>query len=211
MIHVVGDSHCSLFSGQDNVVPQYPERSDDKLSQFRTYRLGAVLAFNLLEYGHTSQGRERLEQCLAEIPMHETIMLIFGEIDVRTQLIKQARLQKKSQQMVVLKCVERYFTVIHELAQTRPILVWNAPPQSMSTFSSNKFPTVGTGQERNKVARLFNRMLAERCEKHKIPFISIFDHVVDADNVSNMGMFMDSAHLSQKALPFALKALESYL
>lgn len=210
-IHCIGDSHITLFTGQDIIPPVYPGISDDTLASFQTYRLGAVLAYNLREGGHTSQGREKLLSVLSTIATGSKVMLVFGEIDVRTQLIKQAKLQKKSINWVVKRCVARYFHVIAEVGTDYQVLVWATPPQSMTTHSSNKFPTVGTGQERNAVARLFNAELKRLCDEYLVPFVSIFDAIVNADNETDMGYLFDTAHLSQKALPFALEALQEYL
>lgn len=211
MIHCIGDSHITLFTGQDVIPPVYPEPSHDLLPEFQTYRLGAVLAYNLKETGHTSHGREKLLSALSTIAAGSKVLLVFGEVDIRTQLIKQAKQQKKSIHWVVVRCVSRYFDVVQEVANDYQAMVWATPPQSMAEYSSHKFPTIGTGQERNAVARLFNKKLERLCIEADIPFISVFDDVVSPENVSDMDYFFDSAHLSQKALPFALEALADYL
>src|SRR5688572_14786627 len=104
--HVIGDSHVSLFSGKDQIVPTWNEPHEDLLPQFRTYRLGAMLAYNLATERH--EGRDKLFACIKTLPKNSKVLLCFGEIDCRAHLVKQARAQEKTLDDVARECAGRY-------------------------------------------------------------------------------------------------------
>ena len=47
MIHCIGDSHSSVFSGEEKMQDVWPERSNDTIDFFRSYRIGPATAYNL--------------------------------------------------------------------------------------------------------------------------------------------------------------------
>lgn len=208
-IHVIGDSHVSLFSGKDEIVPVWNAPHEDLLPQFRTYRLGAMLAYNLATERH--EGREKLFTLLNILPKRSKVLLVFGEIDCRAHIVKQARAQDRDIRDIAENVAERYFSAIQEVNALRKTIVWGAIPQSAAAHSSNKFPTVGSPQERNEAAFWFDRTVRKLCEDAGIPFASIFNELVDSEYISRESFFYDSAHLDQRALPFALEALSPYL
>ena len=63
VIYCIGDSHVSFFSGKDAIVPCWPFPSEDMIPFFRTFRLGPVLAYNLVKVGTKTRGREALVFC----------------------------------------------------------------------------------------------------------------------------------------------------
>lgn len=208
-LHVIGDSHVSLFSGKDEVIPNYPTEHEDLLPQFKTYRLGAFLAYSLIAEGH--EGRTKLFSLVDSLPKRAKVLLVFGEIDCRAHIVKQARAQDRDIRDVAETVAERYFSVIQEVATLRKVIVWGAIPQSSAAHSSNKFPTVGNQRERNEAAFWFDNTLRKLCEDAGIPFASIFNELVDSEFISRESFFYDTAHLDQRALPLAIEALSPYL
>lgn len=209
IIHVIGDSHVSLFSGKDEIVPVWNEPHEDLLPQFRTYRLGAFLAYNLATERH--EGREKLFACIKTLPKNSKVLLCFGEIDCRAHLVKQARAQDRTLDDVARECAGRYAEALKEVSALCRLAVWGATPQSAAEHSSNKFPTVGSQAQRNHVTYLFNQYVSMACETFNVPCFSIFGHIVRENWITDDGYFHDTAHLSQKALPFALEELAPFL
>jgi hypothetical protein len=210
-IYCIGDSHVSLFTGTDTMPPVWPRKSKDCLPFFRTFRLGPVLAYNLVQTGTTTRGREKLFDVLdSVVPKGSRVMLVFGEIDCRVQFIRQSRKQNQPIDVIVAGCVERYFSVVLEIRDRgyQP-LIWNVIATA-NHMPDGDFPTVGTPQERNHAAKLFNQKLEDCCDVNGIPFISIFDSIVDENNHTNMGYFWDCVHLSQRAMPLAITAIQRY-
>lgn len=210
IIHCIGDSHASFFSGQDGIKPLWPAHGEDRIPVFLSYRLGPILAYNLPKLGTSTQGREKLFTLLInEIPVGSNVLLVFGEIDCRTYLAKRALLLDEPSQKVVFECAYRYFSVIREMQKLGyEILVWNVIPSTRHDLSQDgRYPTYGTCQERNGLTALFNHHLQKMASTNSIPFISIYGHLVDPDGLTNMSFYRDSIHLSQKAMPFALEAI----
>lgn len=210
VIHCIGDSHVSLFSGKDEIVPVWNEPHEDLLPQFRTYRLGAMLAYNLATEGH--EGRDKLFTCVKATSKTAKVLLCFGEIDCRAHIVKQAQAQDKSIVEIAGLVAYRYFTVVKEIAALRQTIVWGSTPQSAAIHSSNKFPTVGTQEERNEATAAFNAILHAHCKEAGIGWANIFYRIVNTDTMlSDPSYFFDTAHMNQKALPFALEALAPFL
>src|SRR5271167_719710 len=127
MIHCVGDSHVCLFSGHNRIHPEWPAESPSLFPFFRTYRLGAVTAYNLCETASSTGSREKLWAVISSLPdADDWLMLSFGEIDCRAHFLKQARLQDKSPAEIATHCVERYGEVIAEVRRKRAkVVVYN--------------------------------------------------------------------------------------
>ena len=210
IIYCVGDSHASFFSGANIIQPTWPEKSIEYYPFFRSARIGPVLAYNLCVEGTKTLGREKLFCFLKKRIPNDRILLSFGEIDCRAHLVKQSEMQKRSIDLVVNECVDRYFSVIKEIQSLNfELLVWNAiPSTTSSTIPDIKDPVFGTCLERNHAARLFNNYLSQLCMKSDIKFLSIFDKLVNSDGLTKMELYMDDVHLSQKAMPLILNALK---
>jgi len=217
-IYCIGDSHVSFFSGEDNTQPLWPKPSQDRLPFFKSFRLGAILAYNLVEYNTQMKGREILFTLLdrgipvpeRSIPPESNVLLCFGEIDCRAHLLKQAEQQKRPVESVVEECANRYFSVAQEVKRLGyDVFLWNVIPSTRFEFVGNKeFPTYGACLERNYVTRLFNDNLDAACATNDITFVSIFDQLLALDGLTNMDFYRDKVHLSQKAMPLALNALK---
>lgn len=214
MIHCIGDSHASFFSGVDRIQPPWPELSDDRLRGFRTYRLGPVLAYNLCERETTTRGKEKLFEIVeTRVSREDRILLAFGEIDCRAHLLRQVESQGRDVKDIVRECVERYRSVILQVREMGfGVLVWNAVPSTRyDKIEDQEFPVYGTCRERNLATRLFNETLQRLGPGDGFRFVSIFDHLVDQDGLTRMEYFMDPIHLSQAAMPLAAKEFERLL
>lgn len=212
--HVIGDSHVSLFSGKDAIVPVWNEPHEDLLPQFRTYRLGAFLAYNLATEGH--EGRDKLFACIKSLPKKSKVLLCFGEIDCRAHIVKQANIHDVTIASVAMGVSERYFLAIRDIKPLcGKLAIWGATPQSAAEHSSNKFPTVGSQHERNLATMHLNGRLRELCKEIDVPVFDILEDIIVSNPqfqlVSDESYFHDTAHLSQRALPFALEALADFL
>jgi hypothetical protein len=214
IIHCIGDSHVSFFSGTESVQPKWPEKSEDRLPFFRTYRLGAVLAYSLCEFNTRMRGREKLFSILKEqIPPGNRLLLCFGEIDCRAHLLRQSIQQHKPIEEIVRKCVRRYYSVIKEMMDMNyELIIWSVIPSTLyEKVANEEFPVYGTCQERNHVTRLFNRELEKLSRPDEVMTVSIYDELVDENGLTRMEYYKDSVHLSQRAMPLLLEKLKRSL
>ena len=209
VIYCIGDSHVGFFSGSDELAPQWPAMSKDILPFFKTFHLGPILAYNLCKWKTKTKGREKLFSILrCDILPKSRIMLCFGEIDCRAHLLKQKEHQEKSEMQIVQDCAERYFSVASELKEKgHEVIIWNVIPSTQLTIGG-KYPTYGSGADRIRITKLLNELIRQLCLSHDMKFISIFDDLLDQNGLPESNYYVDSIHLSQKALNLATKKLK---
>jgi len=211
MIYVIGDSHVCALSGKNKIHESFPLDMGDGVSGIRTIRLGAVLAYNLVSLDTRNKGRQRLFTVLRILPPRANVLLLFGEIDCRAHLIKQAAEQKHPLAAIVRKCVSRYVRVVREVKQLGFRVGVLAPfASSWDTVDpSIEFPCFGTCRERNAVTRLFTDELTGQCAPLRIPVISVLDDLTDASGDTRPKYFMDGFHLSTQALPLMVPKIKA--
>jgi hypothetical protein len=216
LIHCIGDSHSLFFHGEDNVYfsLESSQRNDSLLPYFKVYPIGPALAYNLYKEAESSKWRDIIFSLLGNrIPNSSYVLLCFGEIDCRCHLLKQAFLQNKPIEEIVKICVDRYFDFVLEVKEKGfNVMIWGAVASALDTVVEDKgFPRFGTNKERNKTASIFNKELFSLCLKKDIPFISIFNNLVDEEGVTIEDYYMDQIHLSQRAMPLALEKIRYFV
>ena len=209
-IHCIGDSNVCFFSGKDSIHPLFPLHIGEN-PPFKTYRLGPSLAYNLCRLNTTTKGREILFLLLGLLSQKSDLLLVYGEIDCRSHIGKQAVIQNRPEKELVEECVGRYFRVVLEIrGMGFNVGVWGVHPSSDSDSSpENPFPTYGTCEQRNVIIKLFNDYLHNLCAINNIVFISIFEELLDANLRPKLEYYFDNIHLSQKAFPLALSKIQS--
>lgn len=208
-IHCIGDSHTSFFSGQSAMQPRWPDRSLDVWPFFRTYRIGPALAYNLCSTGTKSKGRERLFDVLRrKIHVGERVLLCFGEIDCRAHLIRQSVTRGIPVADLAAECVARYFQVVREVRSLNyQVMIWNVIPPTITTCLDCEFPVAGTFDERMAVTRVFNGLLLSHCEQEGIPFVSIFDSILNEAGIPDQRFFVDGIHLGPEAIELSVDVI----
>jgi len=201
MIHCIGDSHSSVFSGKDEIQPVWPQRSDDTLPFFRSYRIGPATAFQL-------ENKIPLINNIINSVYNtgDKILFCFGEVDCRAHLKKQMDLQQKSMDHIVKECVDRYFKNVLKY-KDKNIMVWG-PIASWEPSRKYNGPSFGSCEERNEITGKFNDYLKKLCYKSDIPFLSIFNIMVDPNNITKP-LFLDDweechMHLSQRSMIYII-------
>jgi hypothetical protein len=204
LVNVIGDSHVDVFSGYNYIQPEWPRKSNNKIPLFKTFRLGAVLAFNISDHHHPSY--KKLMKCMATLPNQATIMLMAGEVDCRVHFVKQATLQHKTISQVAEFCATKYFNLIKELKRKKfNMIVCAVLPSTPFVVNDSEYPTVGTFNERNEAAKAFNESLERLCKKNNIQFVSIYQKLYLGDKPDTK-YFIDSIHLSTASIPLYLEA-----
>ncbi len=202
MIHCIGDSHAAFFSGQNEMQPVFPHRSNDVLPWFRSYRIGPATAYQL----HTKQQTicDILDQVLAH---GDSVMFCFGEVDIRAHLVKRAKQEGLAFDVLAEECVDRYVTaLLHYSRYNVPVLVWG-PIATWRDEAPYDGPSYGTHTERNQMTAMFNDRLRVACPLAGYKFVSIFEDMVDGMQ-TKPGLLDDwdgsHIHLSPNALPLVL-------
>ena len=208
-VHVIGDSHVSLFAGADRFDGNGRAVWPDLLPDFRTHYLGAVLAYSIGKAGTKIRGREKLFQVLKGIPEGACILLCCGAIDCETLHVRLPLYPGKTAADVATVCADRYCSLIDEVVLLGyRTMVWAVMPTSGLPIPKPRFPLVGSVRDRNRLREVFNFAVEERCKNCPgLAFVSIWDHLVNADGSPRTEYYGDPAHLSQRALPFARAAV----
>lgn len=212
---VVGDSHTNIFTGENIISPLYPDCYFK--DNFKIYRLGAPIAYNLIKYNTMYQAREKLETLL-EKEVFDIIILVFGEIDCRYHIINQSRKQKKEPFGIICNCVDRYVQGIFDIFSKYPgmkIVIYGPPPSTWveEKFSNNDMPIKGCQLERNQVTLKFNSYL-RTCVRYNqsflnINFITLFYKLIDNNLMTKPYYYMDNIHLNKNYFPLLLEELEN--
>ena len=212
MIFCFGNSHVSIFSGNDKMVPIWPNRSIDYLPWFRTFRLGAGTAYQAMK--HVNEILNIVQQWLVSIDFNkenDTILLVFGEVDVRSHIISQAEKQNRSIDSITLEVVDRYFEAIMFLKNKGfKVAVFGCVAGYVVPEGSNgpPWPHVGTLKQRNGATRLLNNSISALCKSVDIPFISVFDEMLGEDGITTKTKYLDMdvacVHITTRMLPLVL-------
>lgn len=204
MIHCIGDSHSSIFSGSEVMQPVWPARSKDNLDKFRSYRIGPATAYQL------DNKKPILNNIITLMDKDkDSLLFCFGEVDIRAHLKKQIDLQKRSVKDIVKECVDRYFnTILHYKGLGINVMVWG-PIASWSNKKPYSGPSFGTCLERNEITREFNEYLKMLCDSEGIKFITIFYNMLEANGETNIH-YADSTgiHLNNNSVPLIIEAFK---
>ena len=213
LIYCIGDSHASFFAGTDRIQPNWPTEVDCYLPLFKVLKIGSSLAYSLSVEGSRTRGREQLFEVLdTSVPQGAQVMLIFGEIDCRAHVLKQAARRSVPVSVVVEELAQNYFSVVEEaFAMGYEVIVYNAIPSRIKAPTKSRqdpdYIAIGSCLERNAAAKLFNQRLAEHCSEKGIRFLDIFDALVHRNGITNTWYYFDTIHLSQRAMPIVWNAL----
>lgn len=214
MIHAIGDSHASIFSGlgtKENtyMIPIYPQPHENIDSMFKAYRIGPATAYNL------ESKLPIINNILSKYVDKEkdSVLMIFGEIDMRihvyNQVIERAFVKKED---IIKEIADRYFNTILKIKNEGYNIIILAPSaQSFATPESDyikdgfkypmEFPIGGTNKSRNEYTKIFTEMLMQKGIEYNIKVISILDEMLDENGETKPDLFMDYLHLSSITLP----------
>jgi hypothetical protein len=206
MIHFIGDSHSSIFSGNYDMQPIWPERANDTLPNFRSYRIGPATSYKL------NEKEPIITDILNKQVNKDTdyVFFCFGEIDCRAHLIKQSQIQSRPIEDVVKECVNVYFETIlnyhnigYKVGIWGPIASWSEKKPYVTG------PSFGTTKERNLVTKLFNQELKELCQQNDLLFTTMFFEMVDSELITNDSYLDDwegcHIHLNANSIPIIIQ------
>lgn len=208
MIHCIGDSHGSVFTGKGTkenrfMCTVWPDKGEQTIPGMCGYRIGAATAYNL-------ETKKPILTDLLESEVdkdNDYVLFVFGEVDIRAHLIKQQQLQGRVIEDLVDECLDRYFKVILDYkAEGYRMAAWG-PMASTPDVLNYCGPKYGSSIDRNKVGLIFNTGLEKRCDANEVGYASIYHDMLLPNGDTDASLFWDDIHLSQVAMPFIKKAL----
>jgi len=212
-IYVIGDSHSLFWSGfgvEQQRIPfahgiEIPKNS--LLSTFKIFHLGPCLAYNMNRYGTKTQGLEKVEFLMSGnyLPFGATVMLCFGEIDIRVHVFKEG---KQNMQRRIIGIVNNYMNFIDQMAKKFKVICYGPIASQKDDWSTNPaFPRNGNEYERNYATKNLTNILSDKCSQCGITFITLFDDLIDEHFSTKTEFIHDQCHLSPHLFPSACHKL----
>jgi hypothetical protein len=187
MIHCFGDSHTSILSGENRLIPAGTNLIREP---FSINHLGPYLAYNLPRKNWDSF------QC----DPSDSVLFSFGEIDCRCHIHKHVT-SEKTYQSIIENMVQVYLDLLSGYT-CKNIYILDITPclveypfkmyfdQSPSERSQD-YHHQGNLEQRNTYKKYMSNLLEEECSLRGYSFLSTFEYALD-----NKELYVDDIHLS---------------
>ncbi len=191
-IFAVGDSH-SLRCFEN-----HPHIADSK-ALFGYNKLDGRTAFNLARHD------KRVRKIIPAIGDRH-IIFVFGEVDVRIHIKYKHRQTGTPIDELLCNTANRYTDYVRDLRQDGyDIHIFNVVPTgNFSTPAARRwkerliYPFTTNRLERTRYTEELNRQLERCCALRDIPFINIYQYLVDDRGRRKKELIYDFAHLNNK-------------
>lgn len=190
----IGDSHISMFSGEDGVIEP---RKVSRFENFEALNIGPVLAYNLPDKGLAFDSLSQLAG--------RNLLVCLGEIDCRAQVKRRAG--DGDPTPIIESIVQRYFDGLSEIKKAIPadsrLYTFSVTPELKERphwyYYGNNLQAFdaphGTLAERRSYKDAFNRLVKQRSLENGIEYVSIYEWLMEEGDA--MGdYFLDDIHLS---------------
>jgi hypothetical protein len=202
LIHVIGDSHCMSFSGGNGTGNYHISGNKDytKLDEvifdsseyslihepFKLYTIGPRTAYCLYK-------RKKLIDALLNLywVSGDYVLFCVGEIDCRIHIIEQNMIQKKSINILVKECVNKFFDFIYLNYADKNLIGYFVPTTNNGCYDINLE---------------FYKQIKELFETKELPFITLLKEI-EEKKVD----FFDGTHLDSVVATKLLKEKMSNL
>ena len=200
--------HRPFGRGYTDINPDLP---------FRAWFLGPVLAYNFHEH-HLQKVYSFIEEFPSIFEKKDTtLVMIVGEIDCRVHLPKHVTIERPTSG-VVEECVSRYHRSILDLREKGfNVAVAGAQPSLTDESLEKRMPAkereynvAGNTETRNQICKHWDFFHGQLCEKDQIPFVSIYNDLIQENGNAKEALFSDYIHIShEKTIEFWLKAFKN--
>lgn len=203
VIHYIGDSHVSFMRGTSDIAPLWPERGRSYIPGIVVQRAGLFLAYSLTRPRHTA--RQVLRSIARDFGPDDAVVLSYGEIDCRWQVVHQARLQRRTIRSVARELAKLYVPAARKLITQERLAFADAGPAQLDHIQTDG-GFRGSVEERREAVIEFNAALKREASRVACPVLEIHDKLCDGD-LPDRRWFMDSVHLGRQAAPLMVEEL----
>lgn len=195
MIYVIGNSHVNFFTNA------HPGTELFKTDQFVSYNFFACTAYKFWEK-HFFEMLNVFDMLKVKRDT-DYILMVAGEVDCRVHIPKQADIQGISDEEAVRLCLEKFFPCLMDLKARgfRPIGWGSHPSANLPPSDVEDMPIYGDVYRRNRIGKMWGEQLKSLCDRYDIPFVSIFDDLLNEDGTTKTEYFMDYCHLNDAMWP----------
>jgi len=176
-IHVIGDSHTVAFS-------KVPECIIHNIGPVTMHRIGR-------------DGLDFLDIKMMEVQDLDSVVFVFGEIDVRCHIGKQRDEYSRNINEIIATLSENYMRAILDFKKCYPnlnVIIYGIIPPSIG-IDNIYYPIYGTLVDRVLITQRLNRKLKRLCEKEKVGYLDIYDSYSQKDGSINLEYCRDSIHI----------------
>lgn len=217
MLRVFGNSHVITFCGSPPSGNISPKITVDKPVHNPSHRsiVSHFLGKGIIAYNFRWHHLPKVRQCLANhggSKANDVLLFYVGEVDCRYHLAKRV-LAGGDRVELVKECVERLWLAYDELlAEGWKIAVAGTHPTTTEGHDEHPdHPHWGDCAHRNAICVEWNKQLKEKCDSAGVPFICVYDKLVDENNITRMEYFVDYCHLNyERCFPMFLEQLEAH-
>ncbi len=191
-IFTVGDSHSLRCFEQHAHIA-------DSTALFGYNKLDGKTAFNLSRH-------EKQVQKIRRTLRDKHIIFVFGEVDVRIHIKYKATQTNTPARVLIRNTAERYTDYVRGLRDRGyNIHIFNvvptgnfSTPEALRWRNNLSYPFLTSREERTRYTEKMNSRLDENCAEKEIPFINIYDHLVDENGKRKKELIYDFSHLNSK-------------
>jgi len=211
-IHVVGDSHVMLFTGQKNLpflleVPTNDTEANeyDLFTEFDTFFCVLLRAF-YFQYPSERSQTDAAFNIIQQQPIGDNILIVTGEIDCRGPIVNLVRKDLSTLNDAVELCVERYMTGIARIKELgyNPI-IWSPTPNQYAeeALQEGIKQHIGVPEDlsvdewfdlKNQIVLKFDQLLKQT----DYPIISFVDWIFQDGIQYDRSYWGDLIHLNEK-------------
>ncbi len=181
MVHIFGDSHAVFSFSPDAILKTGVwtifQNNQRHYIPFSIHWLGPITMHRV-----GRDGLIFLDIRNYNIQEKDTIIFVFGEIDVRCHIRKQCELQQCHFNEIIEELVSNYLKTINinrAMYKDLHCIIFNIVPPSDAAYNPD-FPFYGTLQDRVQITYAINNTLKHFCNYHEIDFLEINDLFMDA-------------------------------
>lgn len=198
-IRIVGDSHSvNSFCNPGEEQGTWSLAYEEKLVSvpFSIYNMYGVTMHRIGRDGLSLL--EKWRRDLIGAKNGDTLVFVFGEIDVRCHILKQSKKQNISIDEVISKLVNSYLRTIIDyknLYEQLNVVVFNTLPP-IDYIHLPPYEQYGTLEERVIIAKKLNQALKDKCDEYEIKFLDIYNLFSQMDGSMNPDLSDGSVHIS---------------
>jgi len=198
-IFTIGDSH-SLRCFEN-----HPDIADSTVA-FGFNKMDGKTAFNLYRHDKKIQ---KITNALSD----RHLIFVFGEVDIRIHIKYKQQQTGTTVGKLICNTADRYTTYVQALRkQGLDIHIFNViPTGNFNTPEAERwkktlcYPFLASREERTTYTKILNHKLAAYCQLRRIPFIDIYQHLVDSSGQRKKELIYDYSHLNNNTADLVLQ------
>jgi len=182
MIHVIGDSHCNVFS---------------KLPHFKSFWLASDEYYKISKTAHQLQKEiPKLDEYINNLTLDDEIIFAFGEIDCRLHFYEKHIQDRVPLIDLIQSTIDRYMAVILSyIDKVKRIHVLHVVPTGVEDNIWDR-PIFAEPVVRKLITEMFNTELEKSCIVNDLQFLDVYYPMLNRFGWRDENYVRDDVHLN---------------